>query len=60
MPSVGNSLAGFLNMGDDTIGTYAFTLKTKQLVMLATRTPNSVFKGIGYKLQSGMMKRGGA
>lgn len=60
MPSVGNAIAAVLNMGDDTIGEYVFHLRTKQLVMLATRTPNSVFKGIGYKVQSGMMKRGGA
>jgi hypothetical protein len=60
MPDVGNAIADLLNMGDDTIGVHVFQLRTKQLVMLATRTPNSVFKGIGYKVQSGMMKRGGA
>lgn len=52
----GDDIAAFLNSllgtDDDKIGFVTVPLTTKQMVVLAARTPNSVFSGIGYKAET--------
>lgn len=60
MPHVGKALSGLLNLGDDRVGSTVLSLRTKQLVLLASRTANAHFKGIGYKVESATMSGGGA
>lgn len=60
MPKLGAGIAALLDLGDDVVGEAVLPLSTKRLVTLAVRTQTYDNKGIVYKLESGMMQRGGA
>ena len=60
MPSIGGALSDAFDWGDDRVGSANFTLSAKQMVLLAARTPNSTFKGIGYKAESPLLSGQGA
>jgi uncharacterized protein with LGFP repeats len=60
MPKLGNAIAAVLDLGDDVVGQVSVPLSTKQLVKLALQQETYNRSGIVYKVQSGMMERGGA
>lgn len=60
MPSIGGALSDAFDWGDDRLGSANFTLSAKQMVLLAARTPNSTFKGIGFKAESALISGQGA
>jgi hypothetical protein len=60
MPSIGGAIGDAMDWGDDRIGSSNVTLSGRQLVLLAARTPNSEFKGIGFKAESGLISGLGA
>jgi hypothetical protein len=60
MPKLGNAIAAVLDLGDDVIGEVSVPLSTKRLVTLALQQETYNNKGIVYKVQSGMMEKGGA
>lgn len=60
MPSIGGAISDAFDWGDDRIGGSTVTLSAKQMVMLAARTANSVFNGIGYKAESELISGLGA
>jgi hypothetical protein len=60
MPKVGGAISDLFDWGDDRIGGSNMTVSAKQMVLLAARTPNSSFQGIGYKLESGLISGEGA
>jgi hypothetical protein len=60
VPAVAEELYGLLNFDDDRIGQTTVTLTPKQLVVLAARTNNTWFKGIGYKFESQLISDGEA
>lgn len=55
----GDDVADFLNSllgtDDDRVNAASIVLTTKQMVVLAARTPNSVFSGIGFKVDTPMI-----
>lgn len=59
-----DAIAGALNsifdFGDDVIGRATTTLSPKRMVVLAARTGNSTYKGIGYKAESDLISGSGA
>jgi hypothetical protein len=59
-PIVANELHGLFDLGDDRIGDATLALSAKQMVLLATRTPNSNFDNIGFKLETPMLSGDGA
>jgi hypothetical protein len=60
MPSIGGAINDMFDWGDDQIGGSNVTLSARQMVLLATRTGNSEFHGIGYKVESGLISGSGA
>jgi len=60
MPSIGGAISDAFDWGDDRIGSSTLTLSGKQMVLLAARTGNSEFHGIGFKAESGGMSGLGA
>lgn len=60
MPVLGEAINDLFGEGDDTIGTNNLTVSAKQMVVLAARTNNSDLKGIGFKLETPMMRGEGA
>lgn len=60
MPSLGGAINNLLNLGDDRIASGNLTLSARQMVLLAARTDNSTFKGIGFKAQSPLLAGSGA
>jgi hypothetical protein len=60
MPSIGGAINDLFDWGDDRIGGFTLTVSAKQMVLLAARTGNTVFDGIGYKLESGLIAGSGA
>lgn len=60
MPSIGGAINDLFDWGDDRIGGSTVTLSARQLVLLAARTDNSSFHGIGFKAESGLMSGSGA
>ena len=60
MPSIGGAISDAFDWGDDRVGSSTVTLSGKQMVLLAARTPNSNFNGIGFKAESPLMSGLGA
>jgi hypothetical protein len=60
MPRIGGAISDLFDWGDDRIGSSVQTISAKQMVLLATRTSNSTFKGIGYKLETPLISGSGA
>ncbi len=60
IPAVSGAINDLFDWGDDRIGGANITVPAKQLVLLAARTQNSEFWGIGYKLETGLMSGSGA
>jgi hypothetical protein len=60
MPKLGNAIAALLDLGDDVVGDVSVPLSTKRLVKLAVQQETYNRSGIIYKVQSGMMTKGGA
>ncbi len=60
MPSIGGAISDAFDWGDDRIGSGTTTLSARQMVLLAARTPNSEFKGIGFKAESPLISGLGA
>jgi hypothetical protein len=60
MPSIGGAISDLFDWGDDRIGGSNLTVSAKQMVLLAARTGNTNFWGIGYKLETGLISGLGA
>lgn len=60
MPSIGEAINDIFGEGDDNIGSNNLTISARQMVLLATRTNNSNFKEIGFKLETAEMRGDGA
>ncbi len=60
MPSLGGAINNLLNLGDDRISSGNLTLSAREMVLLAARTDNATFKGIGFKAQSPLLSGDGA
>lgn len=60
MPSIGSAVNDLFDWGDDKIGGAKLTVSAKQLVLLAARTGNTDFDGIGYKLETELISGDGA
>lgn len=60
MPAIGGSLNDLFDWGDDRIGSGTATLSARQMVLLAARTDNRWFNGIGYKFESPLVSGQGA
>jgi hypothetical protein len=60
MPSIGGAISDLFDWGDDQIGSATITISAKQMVLLAARTNNSEFNGIGYKLETSLVSGLGA
>jgi hypothetical protein len=48
-------LSDLLDLGDDELGLASIPLSQKQMVVLAARTPISIFQGIGYKVETPLL-----
>jgi hypothetical protein len=60
MPAVGEAINDLFDWGDDRIGGANMTLTAKEMVLLATRTQNADFNGIGYKVETPLISGSGA
>jgi hypothetical protein len=60
MPTISGALNDAFDWGDDRIGGANMTLSAKQMVLLAARTHNSEFDGIGFKVESPLISGLGA
>lgn len=60
MPAIGGAISDLFDWGDDRIGGSTVTLSARQMVLLAARTDNSNYNGIGYKAESGLISGSGA
>jgi hypothetical protein len=60
MPSIGEAINDLFDEGDDRIGGANLTLSARQMVVLATRTNNTDFDGIGYKAETDLISGSGA
>lgn len=60
MPALGGAINDLFDWGDDRVGSANVTLTARELVLLATRTSNSTFKGIGFKRESDLISGDGA
>jgi len=60
MPSVADALNDAFDWGDDRIGAATVTIGARQLVLLAARTANSEFSGIGFKVETPLISGSGA
>jgi len=59
-PLLAQELNRVFDFGDDKIGTALLTLSAKSMVLLAARTPNSSFLGIGFKAETALISGQGA
>lgn len=60
MPKIGQGINDLLDTDDDRIGVGELTWSAKQMVLLAARTPNTTFNGIGYKGETPLVSGHGA
>lgn len=60
MPSIGGAISDAFDWGDDRIGGVNVTVPAKRMVLLAARTANTVFEGIGYKIETELISGDGA
>lgn len=60
MPELGGALSDAFDWGDDRIGSTTVTLSARDLVLLAARTGNSEFAGIGFKRETELISGEGA
>jgi LGFP repeat len=60
MPAIAGAVNDLFDFGDDRIGGATVTLSAKQMVLLAARTNNSTFKGIGFKAETPLIAGHGA
>jgi hypothetical protein len=60
MPSLGGAVNDLLDFGDDRIGSGNLSISAKLMVLLAARTNNSIFGGIGFKIESPLISGSGA
>lgn len=60
MPKIAEAINNLFDFGDDRIGGETVTLSAKQMVLLAARTNNSTFKGIGFKAETPLISGSGA
>lgn len=60
MPAIAGAINNLFDFGDDRIGGATVTLSAKQMVLLAARTNNSTFKGIGFKAETPLIAGDGA
>lgn len=60
VPDVADAISDLLDLGDDTIGSSTQIISARQLVLLAARTGNSTFNGIGFKVESPLISGSGA
>lgn len=60
MPSIGGAINDAFDFEDDQIGGSNVTVSAKQMVMLAARSANTDFNGIGYKVETGLISGLGA
>jgi LGFP repeat len=60
MPAIAGAINNLFDFGDDRIGGATVTLSAKQMVILAARTNNSNFNGIGFKVESPLIVGSGA
>lgn len=60
MPAIAGAINNLFDFGDDRIGGATVTLSAKQMVLLAARTANSTFKGIGFKAETPLITGYGA
>lgn len=60
MPKVGQAINDLLDTGDDRIGTGELIWTAKQMVLLAARTGNQEFRGIGFKGETPLVSGHGA
>jgi hypothetical protein len=59
-PKVTDWLNQLAHFGDDKLGEATLAISAKQMVLLAARTPNSDFDGIGFKLETPLLSGDGA
>jgi LGFP repeat len=52
MPTIAGAISDLFDFGDDRINGATVTLSAKQMVLLAARTGNSTFEGIGFKVET--------
>ncbi len=60
MPLIAGAINNLFDFGDDRIDGTTVTLSAKQMVLLAARTNNSGFNGIGFKVETPLMSGLGA
>ncbi len=60
MPDLADALNHVFDWEDDKIGARTITLSARDMVLLAARTENSWFNGIGYKRETGRISGDGA
>lgn len=60
MPGIRGAISDWLDFGDDRIGSAVNTVSARQMVVLAARTGNSDFKGIGFKIETPLISGSGA
>jgi hypothetical protein len=60
MPQIAGAINNLFDFGDDRIGGATVTLSAKQMVLLAARTNNSTFNGIGFKAETPLIAGDGA
>jgi hypothetical protein len=60
IPTISGAVNDLFNFGDDRIGGATVTLSAKQMVLLAARTGNSTFEGIGFKVETPLIEGSGA
>lgn len=60
MPKLAGAINNLFNFGDDRIGGATVTLSARKMVLLAARTNNSNFKGIGFKAETPLISGSGA
>jgi hypothetical protein len=60
MPSIGGAINDLFDWGDDRIGSATITLTARDMVLLAARTQNRDFNGIGFKVETPLIAGSGA
>lgn len=60
MPTVADELHKIFDFGDDKLGASNITLNSKQMVLLAARTPTSKFNDLVYKIETDLVSGEGA
>jgi hypothetical protein len=60
MPSIGGAVNDLFDWGDDRVGSATLALSARDMVLLAARTDNRTFNGIGFKAESPLISGLGA